>query len=234
MKVKEIVYMVLDMVKGMSDDFTYTEDHVMFLLKKYRSFLIKKEQDKDKATDDSPSEFEETQMICLDLEEAPTLDGEPCGEQEYLKSVQQIPKILEGNQPRLFPINFYQGINVCFIGRDRMRYVGTNKYLQNIIYASLGPDKHLYMTSSNPQFMNLEKIRMSTVFEDFDEAAGLLCDDDGCSQVCDPLDADFPIKDYMVPPLLELVVKELTGAAYRPKDENNNAADDLSKVRVQS
>ena len=33
--VRRFFHMVLDMVKGMSDDFTYTEDHVMFLLKKY-------------------------------------------------------------------------------------------------------------------------------------------------------------------------------------------------------
>ena len=73
---------------------------------------------------------------------------------------------------------------------------------------------------------------MSTVFEDFDAATELLCDDDGCSKVCDPLDADFPIKDYLVPTLIELVVKELVGAAYRPKDENNNAADDLARVQI--
>ena len=46
MLVKEIVYMVLDLAKAAtSDDSFWTEDHVIFLLKKYRSFLIKKEQE---------------------------------------------------------------------------------------------------------------------------------------------------------------------------------------------
>ena len=46
MKVKELIYIVLDLVKIVSDDSTLTEEHVLFLLKKYRSFLIKKEQEK--------------------------------------------------------------------------------------------------------------------------------------------------------------------------------------------
>ena len=41
MKIKELVYMVLDEIKGLSDDFTYTEDHVIFLLNKYRTSLLK-------------------------------------------------------------------------------------------------------------------------------------------------------------------------------------------------
>ena len=44
------------------------------------------------------------------------------------------------------------------------------------------------------------------------------------------LDREFPIEDALVPPLVELVLKELTQAIYRPVDNSNNAADDLSKV----
>ena len=67
---------------------------------------------------------------------------------------------------------------------------------------------------------------MSAIFEDMDEAAGLLCDSDGESQSCDVLDMEFPIRDYLVPPLIELVVKELTGSFLRKPDETNNARDD--------
>ena len=230
MLVKEIVYMVLDLAKAnTSDDSFLNEDHIIFLLKKYRSFLIKKEQEKEKATADIASEFE-YQQICLDLEKVAAIDGEPCTGGYYLRTTKAIPKILEGNQPRVYPIDFYQGINICFIPRDRMRYVGTNKFLQNIIYVSLGPDLHLYLNSSNPQFMYLRRLRMSAVFEDFDEATDLLCDNDGEAQICDVLDAVFPIRDYLVPTLIELVLKEITNAEYKPVDEKNNANDDLSKV----
>ena len=222
--------MILDLAKAnTSDDAFFVEEHVVFLLKKYRSFLIKKEQEKEKANTDIASEFE-YQQICLDLEKVAAIDGEPCTGGYYLRTTKKIPKILEGNQPRIYPIDFYQGINICFIPRDRMRYVGTNKFLQNIIYVSLGPDLHLYLNSSNPQFLYLKKLRMSAVFEDFDDATDYLCDGEGEDAVCDVLDAVFPIRDYLVPTLIELVVKELVGTEYKPVDSTNNAADDLAKV----
>lgn len=230
MLVKEIVYMVLDLAKtATSDDSFWTEDHVIFLLKKYRSFLIKKEQEKQRATTDIASEFE-YQQICLDLEKIPAIDGEPCTGGYYLRTTKKIPKILEDNQPRVYPIDFYQGINISYVPRDRMRYVGTSKFLQNIIYVSLGPDLHLYLNSSNPQFLYLKRLRMSAVFEDFDEMANYLCDDDGSSMACDVMDEVFPIREYLVPTLMELVVKELTSAKYQPVDDKNNASDDMSKV----
>ena len=225
MLVKELVYSILDLLKINSDDSFWTEDHVIYLCKKYRSFLIKKEQDKEKGSQDVASEFE-YQQICLDLEKVPAIDGEPCTGGYYLRTTQKIPKILEGTQPRVYPLDYYQGINISYVSRDRMRYVGTNPYLQNIIYTSIGPDLHLYLNSSNPQFLYLKKLRMSAIFEDMDEAAGLLCDSDGESQSCDVLDMEFPIRDYLVPPLIELVVKQLSGNVLRKSDEENNAKDD--------
>lgn len=231
MTVGEIVYMCLDLAKAAtSDDSFFTEEHVLFLLKKYRAFLIKKEQDKEKSSTDVASEFE-YQQICLDLEKIAAIDGEPCTGGYYLRSTKPIPKILEGNMPRIYPVDFYQGINITYVSRDRMRYVGTNPFLKNIIYVSLGPDLHLYLNSVNPQFFHLEKLRMSAVFEDFDSATDLLCDDNGDDASCDVLDADFPVREYLVPPLIELVVKELVGANYRPEDKENNATDDLSGLK---
>ena len=232
MLVKELVYLILDSVKSISDDSIFNEEHILFLCKKYRSFLIKKEQEKEKATADVASEFE-YQQICLDLEKVAAIDGAPCTGGYYLRTAAKVPKILEGNLPRVYPVDFYQGINVCYVSRDRMRFVGTNPYLQNIIYTSIGPDLHLYLNSSNPQFLYLQKLRMSAIFEDMDEAAGLLCDEDGTSKACDVLDMEFPIRDYLVPPLIELVVKELSGSKYQVADKVNNAADDLSRINQQ-
>ena len=230
MKVKDIVYMCLDLAKAStSDDSFLNEDHCVFLCKKYRSFLLKKEQEKEKGASDVASAFD-YQQICLDLEMVPAIDGEPCTGGYYLRTIQKIPKILEGNQPRVYPIDFYQGTNIAYVSRERMRFVGTNKYLSNIIYVSLGPDLHLYMNSSNPQFKYLKHLRMSAVFEDFDEAAGLLCDNDGESVACDVLDEEFPIREYLVPMLIELVVKELVGAKYQIADNKNDAADNIPNM----
>jgi len=231
MKIKEIVYAVLDLAKSAtSDDSFFTEEHVLFLLKKYRSFLLKKEQDKERGAINVFSDFD-YQEICLDLEEVPAIDGDPCTGGYYLRSVQEIPKILEGAQPRVYPTDFYQGINISYVPRDRMRFVGSNPYLRNIIYSSLGPDKHLYLNSDNPQFFYLEgenKLRISAVFEDYEKAAELSCDESESEDSCDMFENEFPIREHLVPPLIELVVKELVGANYRPDDPKNDARDNLS------
>ena len=47
MTLRELVFMVLDECKIHSDDSYFNEDHVSFLLSKYRSFLLKKELEKE-------------------------------------------------------------------------------------------------------------------------------------------------------------------------------------------
>lgn len=230
MKVKELVYAILDLCKLSSSDDSYiTEDHVIFLIKHYRSFLIKKEQEREKSSTDVASEFE-YQQICLDLERIEAIPGFPCEGGYYLRSTEPIPKILEGTVPRVYPVDFYGNINISFVSRERMRFVGTNKFLKNIIYVSIGPDKRLYIKSNDPQFQYLKHLRMNGIFEDFDEASSLLCDKEGNSESCDPLEAEFPIREYLVPTLIEMVVKELVGSAYRPKDSRNDADDDLADM----
>ena len=128
--------------------------------------------------------------------------------------------------PRVYPLDYYQG-EITYVSRDRMRYVGYNKFLQNIIYCSIGPDNYLYFKSFNPQYLYLEKVKFTGIFQDSMQASDLQCQDDNGETICDPVDRTFPIEDALVPTLIELVVKELAGPVYKPDDEENNAKDDL-------
>ena len=222
---KELVYMCLDELKLYSDDALYTEEHIMFLLGKYRTFLIKQRYS------DVKKQIPESnyQTICLDLIEVPAISGEPCEGGFYLRSKEKIPFLMKIGNPRVYPIDYYQG-EITYVSRDRMRYVGYNKYLQNIIYASLGPDNYLYFKSFNPQFLYLEKVRITGIFEDTLAASELQCPDENGDTVCDVLDREFPIENALIPPLIQLVVEELTKAEYKPEDKENNSDDDLSEV----
>ena len=222
---KELIYMCLDELKLYSDDALYTEEHIMFLLGKYRTFLIKQRYS------DVKKQIPESnyQTICLDLIKVPAISGEPCEGGSYLRSKKKIPFLMKIGNPRVYPIDYYQG-EITYVSRDRMRYVGYNKYLQNIIYASLGPDNYLYFKSFNPQFLYLEKIRMTGIFEDTLAASELQCPDENGNIVCDVLDREFPIENALIPPLIQLVVEELTKAEYKPEDKENNSDDDLSEV----
>ena len=226
-KYSELVYMVLDEVKGMSDDFTYTEDHVIFLLDKFRGFLLKQKYS------DIKKQIPESnyQTICLDLIQVPAINGEPCEGGTYLRSNIKVPFLMQIGTPRVYPTDYYQG-DITYVSRDRMRYVGYNKYLKNIIYCSIGPDGYLYFKSSNPQFLYLEKVRFTGIFQDSQEASKYQSSEE--NNVCDIMDNDFPIEDALVPPLIELVVKELSNATYRPEDTDNNAHDDLEGLAVKT
>ncbi len=223
----QLVYMVIDELKGDSDDFTYTEDHVIFLLNNYRAFLLKQRYSDIK----KPMPESNYQTLCMETMEVPAIAGVPCEGGSYLRTVDKVPFTMKVGNPRVYPVDFYQGSNITFISRERMKYVGYNKYMQNIIYCSLGPDNYLYFTSGNPQFLYLENIKFTAVFEDAKAASELECTpEDG--KACDIIDKVFPIEESLVPTLIELVVKELRPAAYSPADELNNANDDLDNVAM--
>ena len=214
--------MALDELKLSSDDAQFTEDHVMFLLNKYRTFLLKQRYS------DIKKQIPESnyQTICLDLIQVPAISGDTCEGGTYLRSKEKIPFLMKIGIPRVYPLDYYQG-EITYVSRDRMRYVGYNKFLQNIIYCSIGPDNYLYFKSFNPQYLYLEKVKFTGIFQDSIQASDLQCPDDNGDIICNSIDRTFPIEDALVPPLIELVVKELAGPVYKPDDEANNAKDDL-------
>lgn len=223
---RHLVYMILDELKGDSDDYIFTEDHIMFLLSKYRAFLLKQRYA------DIKKQIPESnyQTLCLELIEVPAIAGVPCEGGSYLRSKSKIPFTMKVANPMIYPVDYFQGSNVTFVDRNRMRYVGYNKYLQNIIYCALGPDNYLYFRSSNPQFIYLQKARFTAIFEDSETASKLECNSG--DEICETIDKIFPIEDALVPPLIELVVKELKQAQYSPSDEVNNSNDDLDNIAM--
>ena len=224
---REAIYMVMDELKLMSDDANFTEDHIAFLLGNYRSFILKQRYYTDIKKAISESNY---QTICLDLIEVPAISGEVCEGGSYLRSKDKIPVTLMIGNPRVYPIDYYQG-EIAYISRDRMRYVGYNKWMKNIIYCSIAPDGYLYFKSWNPQFLYLEKVKFTAIFENAKEVSGLTCDGDE-GTACDFLDRTFPIEEALVPPLIELVVNELRKAEYAPSDEENNADDNLDEANT--
>ena len=218
--------MVLDEIKSTSDDAFFNEEHVLFLINNYRNFILKQRYSDIK----KPIPESNYQTICLDLIQVSAISGMECEGGVFLRSKEKVPFMMKIGNPRVYPINYYLG-EITYISRDRMRYVGYNKYLQNIIYASLGPDNYLYLKSSNPQYLYLEKVKLTGIFENIGDVSDLLCDESGDNS-CDIMDRTFPIEDALVPSIIELTVKELLGAEYRPEDKQNDSDDNLSDVTV--
>ena len=67
MTLRELVFICLDELKlSASDDSFFNENHVRFLLNKWRARLLKQEYDNNKNKKASESAY---QTICLDLED---------------------------------------------------------------------------------------------------------------------------------------------------------------------
>ena len=221
---RQIVYTVLDEIKSVNGDSYITEEHVMFLANQYRLFLLQQKINKEGAASLSSSM---QQVICLDLEKIDAIPNLPCEGGQYLRSVQKVPTIVKGTSTSVFPYDYFK-TNIQYISKDRMKYVGFNKYLQNIIYCTLFDD-YLYFKSNNPQFLYLEQVKMQGIFEDAEAAASLSCDKekDNCIDI---LDKEFPLSGDLIPQMLELLTMELYTALNRPSDEANNANDDIADI----
>ena len=227
-KYKEIVSMVLDALKITSDDSIFTEGHIIFLAGRYRSFLLKQRYYSDLKKQIPESNY---QTLCLSLEKTEAIEGLPCVGGYYLRTTEPVPDLLPFGNARFYTSASYFKGDVTMVSKDRFKYVGDNKYLQNILYATLGPDSHVYLNSSNPQFLYLEgenKLKVTGIFEDSEKASDLECDNQGNPETCDILDRDFPMEDALVAPLLELIIKELSPSVATTEDKENDANQHLS------
>lgn len=214
--------MCSDQLKLSSDDTFFTNDHILYLLKRYRGlYLSQKYKDVRKEIPES-----NYQTICLDLIQVPAISGEPCEGGTFLRTKNKIPSLLTIGDAKVYPIDYYIG-DITMVSRERMKYVGHNRWLQNIIYCSIAPDGYMYFKSSNPQYLHLENVRMTGIFEDIDEVEELSCDKESS---CDILDRKFPIEEALIPQLIDTVVKFITSGLYKPEDDDNNAKDDLATL----
>lgn len=219
---KELVNMVLDELKLISDDSIFQPEHVLFLLDKYRSFILKQRYS------DIRKEIPESnyQTVCVDLEQTTGFEGDNCGA-GYLRSTKKIPPMLSIGNQSITGADFFQG-DITYVTNKRFKYTGNNRYLPNAIYGTIGPDEYLYIKSNNPQAYHLCKAKVTGIFEDSAKASELSCD--GEDTQCDVMDRNYPLEEALIPPVIELIIKELGGQKYQAEDKQNDAADNLSDI----
>jgi hypothetical protein len=214
---RELTYMVLDELKLSSDDSYFNEEHVIFLIGKYRGLILKQIY-KDIKSEIPDSNY---QTLQLELTKVPAISGVVCECGEFLKTLDKLPSLLTVASPKIYSNGNYTK-EITYISRERMRYVGHNKWLKDTIYASLGTDGYIYLTSANKEFLNLESIEITGIFEQPDK---VLQGDSSNS-----MDVEYPLEEGLIPQVIEAVVKTLLIANYDPEDSINNAKDDLSNL----
>lgn len=222
---REILFMIQDECKFDTDDSYYTHEHILFLMQRYRSFLFQQKYGTVQGNLKKQIPMSSRQEICIELMKVPGNMITTCDSGYFLRSTKEIPSLMPYTKPLLYNYDSYSTIShIDLVSYEQMKYVGENKYLKNIIYASISPDKFLYLKAQNPTFLNLDRIKMSAIFENIEEAAKLSCDDS-----CDILDKNFPLEDALIPLLIQSIVKELTDRLTVPEDKSNNADDNQNE-----
>lgn len=204
MTYRELVYMCLDEIKASSDDAYVTEDHILFLISKYRAFLLKQK-------------YEKTNMPVADSNYQYLLLG--AGE--------KIPDIMNIAKPKI-ELHIEGDAKDCtYVPCHRFKYIGENKYLQNIFYCTRNPHTKTLEVKGGLNW-TLNGYKFYAVFEDIVTASAFTPEfaEDILDKVC-------PIETELIPGVQELVVKDILGIAYRPQDKINNGSDDLSLVNAQ-
>lgn len=201
MTYRELVYMCLDEIKLASDDSYITEDHILFLISKYRAFLLRQK-------------YEKTNM--------------PVSESNYqcilvTPNKDIVPEVMSVAKPRVFTITEGEGDTttsfLTYVSPHRYHFIGENRILKPIVYCTIDHNKKLQCKNKE-----LTNVNIFAVFEDIVKVSEFNLDG------ADVLDCECPIESELVSGVQELVVKDALGIAYRPKDTINNGNDDLSTL----
>lgn len=212
---REAIYMCLDLLKGMSDDFTYTEDHIAYLLDKFRALLLKQRYGNDPKKHVPYSNYQNIKVTFNNANEV----------KRIIKSDNAIPNMLQLGIPRITtPDEYYYNYRFELTSRERLPFVGNNKYTSMINYCAINEDNHILYATKDNQWseskVNPSEFTITAIFENPREVESM------------DLDSNIPIEETLVTTLIELVVKELASSVYRPADDVNDNRDDNADMHA--
>ena len=216
---RELVYMITDITKQISDDSQFNEDHIIFLCSKYRNYILNQQYLTNKKT------IAETNYQIVNIPLQPySLDI--CPNEMVLRSVKPISFTMTIGEKSVYPTDImFSRSKIVFVPQNRFAYVG-NKFSKNIIYAMIGADNYLYLKSANANFQYLTSVTIKALFENIQEMS--LLDSESCG--CDVMDIRFPLEDAWVNTLINLVVNDLIRGINNLRDTDNNAFDSSDQL----
>lgn len=217
---KDVVYMISDELKLSSDDADYNENHILTLMDRYRSFLLKQKYADIKK--DIPLQNYQLIRTIFVLDETKKIN----------QSLEVIPKIMTIGNTRIYNDSYYDE-NFIFTTKDRMKWVGNQQFIPNFIYCSIDPDHKLSIFCKDNSILNTlvptesakKIIYIYAIFEESIEACNIIY---GNPDI-DILNQIFPLEESLISPLTQLVVKELIQGITIPNDNLNNANSDSEK-----
>ena len=108
---RSIVYMALDELKLISNDATYTPEHLIFLADNYRALLLDRRYRDARKGEVTRSNYQE---ICLDLIEVPAIPGTSCAG-VYLRSTKKMPSVMNIGIKHIYPVDYFTSEHISYI-----------------------------------------------------------------------------------------------------------------------
>lgn len=220
----EMIYMVRDLLKISSDDSYITSQHILFMLEKFRAYVLKSKYEDDEASvpDTNKSEITvELELVSDNL----GYSGIP-----LLRSKEKLPSDMIFDYITVRTNKLTGNPNIVYVPFSRFPYIGNNKYLKNIIYWTIDDEDYILVKSCNPLFEYLREFKIEGVFESPMKVAERECSCKGLEVNYD--DVDFCLEDDLVQLVVQYVMNTFQNSIYKPQDEDNNTNDDLAGIAV--
>lgn len=227
MTYNELAFDILELLKSsqISDDTDISLEHILYHANIQRALFLRNEFNKPGRTI-SPQLVQD--LGCLKLEEVDAADccNLPTG-CIALRTVEKMPKFLDmHNGPavkKVGPINKMVGTN-WYTTQNKAVLGVHGKYTSKEIHAFL-LNEYMYVIINNPASQNLEYINVRGIIEDPMELQRFKCDD-GTS--CFSYDDQYPVGAWMLAYMKEQILQQFGVSLQLPKDNDNNAKDNLS------
>lgn len=233
-KYSELVFLVNDLLKLVSDDSTFTEDHIIYMLDTTRSYLLKQKYEKDARNPVSEANY---QTIKAELEAVTGMYGCCFSNSVQYRTKKKVPTLMNIGTIKVYTSNMFNFV-FQFVSRERFEFVGHNAWTKNFIYCTIGDDGHLYIkvdVNCIKCIQHINCLYIRGVFENASEVFEYSLSDNTCvvgeGLSCNRLDNVFPIEEALIYNLIEVVTNKLAQAVYKPSDPYNNAADDLASIQ---
>lgn len=164
MTYRELVYMCLDEIKLASDDSYITEDHILFLISKYRAFLLRQKYDKTIL---------------------------PVAESNYQKikvsTDSVIPDVMGIAKPRVYVGEGATKVSYTFVAPHRFEFVSNNRILKPISYCTINDENKLEFKATPDASTT---INLYAVFEDCVKASEFNSTGDILDETC-PIESEL-------------------------------------------
>lgn len=251
---RDIVYVILDECKVISDDALLEVEHIIQIANKYRALLFNQKY-KGKKIEIPFSWYQRLNVVFNTSFQSGVM----------YQSYKKIPPVLDLTNIWQYTFVSNDGIktdNLNFINPQRFKQTGYNKWLKSQIYVTIDLDGYMYAKNPGSNIDNLVALTSSindgnteTQYQIESENAlnQLVMDSLGSSFVyydtildnpidadrfndintLDVLDIDFPCEQSLIQPIIDLCIKEIMVINNVPRDTTNDASDSASLPKQQ-